>query len=144
MGENCEIDLSSLKMQNKDEACEICKPWSTDNLFHEHFSSKFLYKNTTEEIITCITCNLEHKKDLGLSRELVIMTTDLLHTHFIDKTVKSSIHLNLEDITGGKLRLVKNNWRHLYGNEKTPMDVIVIAGIYDLPYLSRNEYLEEI
>ena len=124
--------------------CMICKQWSKDSLYHEHFSTRFLYNNHNEDIIECILCKSSHKVDLGHERITVLMTTDLLHEHFKKGLITCAIHVNLEVIQNGRLKELKESWVNLYGEERKPIDVIIIAGIQDIPFLSVSEMTAEI
>ena len=43
--------------------------------------------------------------------------------------------MNLETICGGRTCMLEKNWFHLYAKERKPKDVIVFAGLNDIPYL---------
>jgi hypothetical protein len=120
----------------KYSACKVCKPLSAIPMRHYHHSTKYFHNTLlarNEGLVNCPTCKVEHLIHQWEERVTVIMSTSSLHNCFLYESVKPEFHVNIESISGGTIDMLRASWVQLYWEESRPMNVIVVAGLNDVP-----------
>jgi len=120
----------------KFSACKVCKPLSAVPLHHYHHSTKFFHNTLLarkEALVNCPTCKVEHLIHQWEERVTIVMSTSSLHNCFLYESVKTPFHVNMETISGGTIDMLRASWVQLYWEESRPMNIIVVAGLNDVP-----------
>lgn len=115
--------------------CPVCRPLSSIPTYHRHYSTKTLYNNMLsrqEETVDCMVCKTNHPIKSKEERLIIFFSTSTVHNVVLEEEVKSPHHFNIETICGGTIDLLRRNFSLLYYEEKTPMDIILSAGLNDL------------
>ena len=116
-------------------------------MYHYHHSTKFMYNTMLarkEEQVHCPTCKEVHPINQEEEKVTIIMSTSSLHNCFLYESVKANIHVNMETISGGTVDLLRASWNQLYWNEPKAMNVIVIAGLNDVPRYEADRIFNDI
>ena len=129
----------------KDVYCRVCAERLNKRLNHRHHSS-FFYHQTSVRLygpeINCPTCKISHPAlPENRDRIIVLYTTSTLHNVFLNRSVRLPFHIDIESICGGKIIDLFNAWRHTYRLQEAPVDVVVVAGLNDVPNLTTEQYM---
>lgn len=137
------------------QLCRICShkqlpPQTPKAVIHHHFSSKELRRTAgivnSGEVYLCPTC--EENGTPGKKHEAntedrikVALSSSTLHEFWMDGQYSGdSIHIDWVTSPGATIQSLRTMWRHDYGDERKPQDIVVIAGLNNI----KNEDADKI
>lgn len=125
--------------------CLICSGkgvigYVTRNVYHRHFSSKFMRECIDVEgkgrLHFCPTCKVDHKSELADSKKRlkICLSSSTLHEFWepSDSSLQyegDSTHIDWVTMSGARISQLTAAWELQYLNETRPMDVLVVGGL---------------
>ena len=130
---------------NREPKCLICSGkevigYVTKNVYHRHFSSKFVRECMDVEgngrPHFCPTCKLEHLSEMAGSRKRlkICLSSSTLHEFWEPRNTSvqyegDSTHIDWVTLSGARISQLTAAWELAYLEERRPMDVLVVGGL---------------
>ena len=129
---------------NKFNRCPVCTPFKSGRVNHKHHSTRYLHNILRTEGLSqveCPTCKNIHPIEETQNKISIILSTSTLHNTFLHTKVKTPIHIDVETIPGGNIEDLMSVWKHHYWLERKPMNIVLAAGLNDIPHLTENQIM---